>query len=131
MRSPWKSNAPVDTDRTYVAVATKLTSHRLRSTGRMFRGARRTAKQMCATPGCVGFASLARPLRKQYRSLSLWESEEARAGFVHSGAHGALVSGMGHEVASFETVHWTVAGDTGRPTWREGFDRLDRVAVDL
>lgn len=129
MKAPWKTNDAIDPDRTYVSVATTLMSRRLRATPQMFRGARATARQMAATPGCVGFASQARPLKKNYRSISLWESEEALAAFVHDGSHGDLVRSMADEVESFRSVHWVVRGSEGRPTWREGARRLAEQVV--
>lgn len=127
MKNPWKRNATIDPEHVYLAVATTLTSQRLRSTGRLFRGARRTSKQMAATPGCVGFASQALPLRREYRSISLWEDAQALASFVHSGAHGELVTAMGPEVASFRAVHWDVQGTDGRPTWRDAVRHLEET----
>lgn len=129
MKSPWKRNQPLEADQTYVAVATDLIAETVRSFPRMFVGAQRTGKQMTAAPGCVGFASQAQPLARRYRSISLWESEEALAAFVHSGAHGELVRTMSAEVASFRSVHWVTEGSEGRPTWRDAGRRLAADAV--
>lgn len=129
MRSPWSSIAQLEPDRTYVAVASTLKSRHLRSTPAMFRGARATAEQLQAAPGCIGFASAARPFRKNYRTISLWESEEALRAFVHAGAHGDLVRNTREEVESFRSVHWTVTGADGRPSWRDGARRLDAAEV--
>lgn len=131
MKSPWKSNERLDPSRTYVGVATTLDSRHLRTTPMMFVGAQATAKQMKAAPGCIGFASQARPLKKNYRSISVWESEEALRAFVHSGAHGDLVNSTRAEVESFRSVHWTLSGADGRPTWREGSRRLAAKVADV
>lgn len=131
MKSPWKSNERLDPSRTYVGVATTLNSRRFRSTPKMFAGAQATAKQMKAAPGCIGFASQARPFKKNYRSISVWESEEALRAFVHSGAHGDLVKSTRAEVESFRSVHWALDGADGRPTWREGSQRLTAEAAEV
>lgn len=129
MKTPWKKLQDLDPDREYVAVATDVTPRSRRSTGRLFVGAQKATRQIVEAPGCLGVATLARPLRKQYRTISLWESEEAVAAFARSGDHGALMRDLGPELASSASVHWTMKGSEGRPTWSDAFSRLDGVAV--
>lgn len=129
MKTPWKTIDAMEPGRSYVAVATELIPKSMGSTGALFRGARLSSKQMERSAGVVGFATLARPLRKQYGTLSVWESEDALAAFVRSADHGELVRTMGDELDAVRSVRWTVTAADGRPTWRDGFERLAAARV--
>ncbi len=117
MRTPWKTLSPLDEDRRYVVVATELVPKSRRSTGRLFRGARKASAQMARSRGVVGFATLAQPLRKRYGSISLWESEADVDAFARSGEHHELVRTLAGELERMTTTRWWISGNEGRPTW--------------
>ena len=75
MKSPWKwSTTPVPHDE-YVVLASMIPPRSRRSTWRLFRGSRSVGKQLASADGLIGFSLLARPLRKQYATLSMWCDE--------------------------------------------------------
>lgn len=117
MKSPWKTIRPIDTDREYVGVVTELVPRSIRSTGRLFGGARRSSAQIARADGIVGFATLAQPLRRRYRTISLWENEAAVAAFARSGDHHELVRTLTPELERVTTGRWHAAGRDGRPDW--------------
>ncbi|MFP5321002.1 MAG: hypothetical protein ACLGIC_04060 [Acidimicrobiia bacterium] len=125
MRSPWRSVQPLEADREYVALVTDIPPQRLSSTGRWFRGASEVKAQLPETDGVVGYTLAASPLRKQYRTLSVWTDEEAMATFARSGAHGRLVRELSGEMGHTRFVRWTFAGRAGRPRWRDAMRRLE------
>lgn len=82
MKSPWESMGSLEPGREYVVLVPSLPPLVLSSTWRMFRGASMVRKQLASTEGAVGFSLLARPLRKQYTTLSVWVDDSALAVFA-------------------------------------------------
>lgn len=126
MKSPWKTVQPIDTDREYIGVVTELVPKSMRSTGRLFRGARKSSVQIARSRGIVGFATLARPVRKRYQTISLWETEADVDAFARSGDHHDLVRELAPELATVKSTRWRVSGRDGRPGWKQAQDLLRR-----
>ena len=91
---------------------------------RLFRGASAVRKQLEGTDGLVGFSLLARPLRKQYATLSIWDDEAALAAFAGDQPHTRLMEDLAPEMGPTKFVRWTMTGSERRPTWAEAFRRL-------
>lgn len=124
MKSPWKSMRPLEAEHGYVVLASSIPARRLSSTGRLFRGARQVREQLERTEGVVGFSLLARPLRKQYATLSVWVDESALHAFAHESPHGPLMAELAPEMGPTKFVRWTIIGAAGRPTWSDALRRL-------
>ena len=124
MKTLWKTRKPLDPDREYRVLASDLPPRSIRSTGRLFRGAMQVQRQLATTEGVMGFATLARPLRKQYATLSVWVDEAALARFARAGRHGELMDELRQELAETTFVRWTITGAEGRPSWSEVLRRL-------
>ena len=80
VKSPWKWTSQLETEREYLVLASSIPPLSRRSTWRLFRGSGVVRKQLSGTDGVMGFALLARPMRKQYATLSVWRDEAALAG---------------------------------------------------
>lgn len=91
---------------------------------RLFRGASAVRKQLEGTDGLVGFSLLARPLRKQYATLSIWVDDAALAAFAGAHPHKGLMDDLSREMGPTRFVRWQMTGSEGRPTWAEAFRRL-------
>lgn len=128
MKSPWKSAQELEPGREYLALVSDIPPKRLSATRRLFTGAGQVREQLGSSEGVVGFSLLARPLRKQYATLSVWTSDEALAEFARTGPHGRLMRELAPDMAPTTFVRWTFRGDEGRPTWREGLRRLREAA---
>jgi hypothetical protein len=124
VKSPWKSLKPLDASHEYVVLASSIPALRRSSTMRMFRGASAVRKQLEGTDGLVGFSLLARPVRKQYATLSVWDDEVALAGFAGGQPHKRLTEDLSPEMGPTRFVRWTMTGSEGRPTWAEAFRRM-------
>ena len=85
MNSPWKSLGRLEHDRCYLVLASSIPPRKFSATWRMFRGASAVRKQLVESEGVIGFSMLARPLRKQYATLSVWFDDAALSKF--SGEH--------------------------------------------
>lgn len=128
MRDPWKRLAPLDPDEEYVVLASHIPAKRYAATGALFRGSRAVKRQLASTSGVIGYSLLARPLRKEYATLSLWSSEEALAAFATSAPHRRLMTELAPEMAPTTFIRWTIRGRDGRPRWRDALQRLQRAA---
>ena len=79
---------------------------------------------MRTTEGVVGFATLARPFRKEYATLSLWIDDSALDTFAGSAPHAQLREELAEDMGPTTFVRWTVSGHDGSPSWRDAFARL-------
>ena len=124
MRSLWKWSAPLEPEREYLVLASSIPPRSRRSTWRLFRGASTVRRQLKVTDGVIGFALLARPLAKQYATLSVWRDEAALTAFAGSEPHRGLVSGLRSQMEPTKFVRWTMRGADGRPSWADALQRL-------
>ncbi|MGC1513357.1 MAG: DUF3291 domain-containing protein [Acidimicrobiales bacterium] len=124
MRSAWKAMKGLDPDREYLVLASFIPPTSRSSTGRLFRGAAEVRKQLSATQGVVGFSLLARPVRRQYATLSVWDDDAALAAFADSSPHRELMASLSSEMAPTSFARWTIKGSDGRPSWAEALRRL-------
>jgi hypothetical protein len=123
VRSPWKQLLPLEPDKDYVGFASFIPPKRRRATWRLFRGSRAVASQLQRTEGVVGFSMLARPLRKEYATISLWVDDDALRAFAASGTHARLVEQLAPDMARTTFVRWTVKGRDGEPAWPDALRR--------
>ena len=124
MKSPWKWSTSLEADREYLVLASSIPPKSRRSTWRLFRGASTVRKQLKGTHGVVGFSLLARPLRKQYATLSVWTGEDALAKFAGTDPHRDLMRELTPEMGATKFVRWTIRGAEGRPSWDDTLRRL-------
>ncbi len=124
MKSPWKSVNALEPDRQYIVLASSIPPRSMSSTFRLFRGASGVRKQLEATEGVAGFSLLARPLRKQYATLSVWIDDRALATFAGENPHRDLMAKLSPEMGPTKFVRWTIRGSDGRPSWGEALRRL-------
>jgi heme-degrading monooxygenase HmoA len=111
-------------DGEYVVLASSIPARRMSSTGRMFSGASAVRKQLEATEGVMGFSLLARPLNKEYATLSVWTDEKALAAFAEATPHGKLMADLSKEMGPTRFIRWTMKGSEGKPSWGEALKRL-------
>lgn len=124
MKSPWKSMKPIEPDREYLVFASSIPPRTRSSTLALFKGASAVRKQLATAEGVIGFSLLARPLRKQYVTLSIWEDESALAAFADQTPHRELMATLAPEMAPTTFVRWTITGSDGRPSWSDALRRL-------
>ncbi len=124
MKTPWKSMMPLEPDREYLVLATSIPPLSRSATLRLFRGANAVTKQLEGTQGVVGFSLLARPVVKQYATLSVWLDDPSLAAFAAANPHRQLMADLSPEMGPTKFVRWTIRGSDGRPSWSEALTRL-------
>ncbi len=124
MKSPWKSFAELDADTEYLVLASSIPARSLRSTPAMFTGSRKVSKQLAATDGVIGFALLAKPIAKDYSTLSVWRDQAALDAFSVAHPHDRMMAELAPLMGSTRFVTWSITGADGLPTWQQALDRL-------
>jgi hypothetical protein len=114
----------MEPDREYLVLASSIPPRSRSSTRALFSGARAVRKQLAKTEGVIGFSLLARPFRKQYATLSVWEDESALAAFADQTPHRELMASLSPAMDATKFVRWTTSGSDGRPSWRDALRRL-------
>src|SRR5215217_4453093 len=104
MKSPWKWSSPLEPERDYLVFASSIPPRSVRSTWRLFRGSSSVRKQLAATDGVIGFSLLARPLAKQYATLSVWRDDAALGAFAAAEPHHELMSTLRPEMGPTKFV---------------------------
>ena len=124
MKSRWKWTSSLDPEREYLVLASSIPPRSRRSTWRLFRGASMVRKQLAGTDGVIGFSLLARPLAKQYATLSIWRDEHALTAFAGAEPHRQLMNSLSPEMGPTKFVRWTIRGADRPPTWDDALQRL-------
>lgn len=124
MRSSWKRLQDLDPDVEYLVLASRIPPKSIRSTHKLFAGARAVRKQLVSTDGVVGFALLAEPFAKHYATLSVWRDQAALDAFANAEPHRHYMSDLRPEMADTTFVTWTIRGADGVPSWDEALERL-------
>lgn len=124
MKSPWQTIRPLEPEHDYVVLASSIPARRMVSTARLVRGASAVRKQLAGTEGVVGFSLLARPLSKQYATLSVWVDEPALEAFAGGSPHHELMADLAPEMGTTKFVRWTIVASDGWPSWSEALKRL-------
>jgi len=128
MKSPWKSSAELVPTEEYVVLASSIPPLSRRSTWQLFKGSREVGRQLASTDGLIGYSLLARPVRKQYATLSVWRDPAALDAFAAAVPHRDLMRSLAPDMGPTKFVRWTIRGDAGRPSWSDAMARLDADA---
>jgi heme-degrading monooxygenase HmoA len=71
----------------------------------------------------IAYSLLARPLRSQYWTLTVWESDEALRHFVREPPHADAMRELPRFLSGFRTTRWTADGSAVPPSWRDALER--------
>jgi quinol monooxygenase YgiN len=121
---PWTSRTTMEPDTQYVVMASHLPLKKLSHTIGLFRAVSAVRKQLGTAPGLVGYSLRAKPLRRDYWTLSVWADQAALRTFMRTPPHAQLMSSLKPMMGPTTFVQWEVAGTEGRPTWTTAIGRL-------
>ena len=120
---PWKSLGRVDPAREYLVLLTSLPIKRGWRVPWFMLHTYRIAAQLRQTRGIIGYSLLARPLRKHFWTLSVWEDESALRAFVEAGAHRVTMRAMTPHMGETHFVRRKIRGADVPPSWNDALDR--------
>lgn len=108
----------------YLAMASHLPLRKISSTVRFFRGVSAVRKQLGGADGLVGYTLRAKPLAREYWTLSVWKDQSALREFMRTPPHGQLMGSLKPLLGPTKFVQWKVTAADGRPSWTGALERL-------
>ena len=108
----------------YLVMASHLPLKRISSTVRFFRGVSAVRKQLAAADGLVGFTLRAKPLARDYWTLSVWKDEAALREFMRTPPHVQLMTSLKPHMGPTKFLTWTISMTDGRPNLAGALERL-------
>jgi hypothetical protein len=120
---PWKTIAPVDTSREYLALLSYLPLKKYRMVPRFIRFTFQIQRQLGNSPGAVGYALRAKPLRRNFWTLSVWEDEKTLQDFVRKLSHAEAMKSLVPHMGPTKFTRWKVSGSALPLGWDEAMRR--------
>jgi hypothetical protein len=108
----------------YLVMASHLPLKRISSTVRFFRGVSAIRKQLATADGLVGYTLRAKPLARDYWTLSVWTGQTALREFMRTAPHGQLMTSLRPFMGPTKFVTWTITAADGRPGLAGALERL-------
>jgi hypothetical protein len=82
---------------------------------RFFRGVWAVRKQLATADGLVGYTLRAKPLARDYWTLSVWKDEGALREFMRTSPHVQLMTSLKPYMGPTKFVTWSITAADGRP----------------
>lgn len=120
---PWVDAGPRDLGGEQVALLSQIPLRSYRATFRFLRDVWRVQQQLQEAAGLIGYSLRARPLSRQYWTLSVWESDRALLDFVRTPPHADVMSTLRGHMGPTRFVRWRVPGADPLPTWEHAIAR--------
>jgi hypothetical protein len=121
---PWSERAVMEDGRDYVAMASHLPLARMGAVPQFLKGVAAVRRQLATAEGLIGYTLRAKPLARDYWTLSVWTDEAALRAFMGSPPHVGLMTSLKPAMGPTRFVQWTVTARDGRPTWGTALARL-------
>lgn len=123
---PWTTRREMETGHTYLVMASHLPPARITATGRFFRAVAAIRKQLRTSDGLIGYTLRARPLSRDYWTLSVWSDRAALQQFMRTAPHVGVMSSLKPHMGTTKFIQWEITAADGQPTWKDALDRLDQ-----
>jgi hypothetical protein len=126
---PWKSLAPVEPEKSYVAFTSRFALRSIRQLPSFLRYGNQIMRQVEAAPGAVGYSLGGDLLKLHFHTLSAWEDDASLRAFVGASPHttAARAFSQGMRVPSI-FAHWTVRGAELPLRWPDALERQRSVS---
>ena len=121
---PWTGRAAMVPGTDYLVMASHLPLQRISATVRFFRAVSAVRKQLATADGLIGYTLRARPLARDYWTLSVWEDQGALREFMRTAPHVQIMSSLKPVMGPTKFVTWTVAAAEGRPSMDNALEHL-------
>ncbi len=121
---PWVRLQEPASDRQYLVLASYLRLKRLGQLPRFMRYTQAIRGQLKGTEGAIGYSLRAKVLRRDFWTLSVWESEEALREFVRAEPHGGVMRSLVPHMGPTKFVRWKAQGSQVPPSWGEADRRM-------
>jgi hypothetical protein len=121
---PWMARAEMEPGSEYLVMASHLPLKKITNTVRFFRAVFAVRKQLATADGLVGYKLRARPLSRDYWTLSVWKDDAALRQFMRTPPHVGVMTSLKPVMRPTKFVTWTIGGADGRPNMADGLEHL-------
>jgi hypothetical protein len=123
MDSPWIKFMTPETNREYFALLSHLPLNKYRAIPAFLKFTFQIQKQLGATPGIIGYSLRAKPLSRNFWTLSAWTDEKQLMDFVAKIPHGHAMKAMMSHMGPTKFTKWKVSGSALPLRWEEAMER--------
>ncbi len=120
---PWVTFHQPEPNREYLALLSELPLKRFRTFPTFFVNIWQIIDQLKRSPGLIGYSLLAHPARKQFWTLSVWESEAALTEFVDQMPHSRMMTALQGKMGPTRFVRWHTQASEYPPRWQDALAR--------
>jgi Domain of unknown function (DUF3291) len=121
---PWTTRAEMESGLDYLVMASHLPLKRITTTVRFFRGVSAIRRQLATADGLVGYTLRAKPLARDYWTLSVWQDETALRAFMRTTPHAGLMTSLRPFMGPTKFTTWQISAADGRPSLDRALQRL-------
>jgi hypothetical protein len=121
---PWTRFASPAADQRCLVMATRLPLRRYRSIPGFLRRTNAIRHQLSRTEGLIGYGLDAKPLRKQFMTVSAWIDNEHLMRFVAAEPHRSTMRAVKPLMGGTRFITWTATAADLPPTWSDVVRRL-------
>jgi heme-degrading monooxygenase HmoA len=114
---PWAPRTPPDPDTTYVVMGTYLPLRGYRFIPQFLAQTMQIRRQLGAAEGLIGYALDAHPLRKEFLTVSVWESSEALQRFARTEPHASITRTKPKRMGPSKFRTWSALGREVPVSW--------------
>jgi quinol monooxygenase YgiN len=121
---PWTTPTPAAPGARAYAMASRFQVASLADVPRFFLSAVAVWRQVRSAPGCLGASLVARPLRKEFCTLSAWEDRDALYAFARTQPHRHIMARLRPTMASSTFTFWKAGAGNLPLSWDDARRRL-------
>jgi hypothetical protein len=121
---PWTARAEMEPGTGYLVMASHLPLKRITATVRFFRAVSAVRRQLATANGLIGYTLRAKPLARDYWTLSVWKDDVALRQFMRASPHVQVMTSLKPFMGPTKFVTWMVSAADGRPSMAVALDHL-------
>jgi heme-degrading monooxygenase HmoA len=114
---PWVERQPVDPNRDYVAMASRLPLKHYRSIPGFLRDTLAIRRQLAGTSGLVGYGLNAELTRKRFFTFSVWQDQESLDAFAAADPHRRIIRRLRPLMGKTRFEFFGISGSQLPMTW--------------
>jgi heme-degrading monooxygenase HmoA len=114
---PWVERQPVDPNRDYVAMASRLPLNHYRSIPGFLRDTLAIRRQLAGTSGLVGYGLNAELTRKRFFTFSVWQDQESLDAFAAADPHRRIIRRLRPLMGKTRFEFFGISGSQLPMTW--------------
>jgi len=123
MDMPWKKIAPTNANEEYLILLTYLPLKKHRTVPRFFWSTFAIQKQLAGSAGIIGYALRAKPLQKDFWTMSAWLDEKSLMEFVLHIPHSQVMKALTPHMGPTKFTRWKVAASDIPLRWDVAMQR--------